>query len=497
VSPTSSDSPRLAPPVSAARRVAAKSQRMRSNRAHKRFEQTFWAVVATLSIVSAVFLLLGTLQGPKLSSAVVDSARVTEQAGQQLRLFANQPLAEVTAEQVTVTPATEVLVTVQNDLLIVQFEQRLLSSTEYTVEVRDVPATSRDATATFTHRFITSAAELLYLDRGDDIDEVLRTPVDGTGRGELVYAAVGIQRIATVENVTVVARDASGGTSVLDVVSRDGAVQQVRLPEGVRIERLIAPPVGTLLGMVLSTATAPLDGDEAGQAGDAGQQTLSSVLAVVDLAADGIVTIVQGLDGLPITTLNAQFLPDGATMIAHDFDQNVLRVELVGAPLVLPIGQMTEVYALSSDGTRLTGGDSFGGVVLNLATGVETRLDPSLVDGKLAFGGESILTATELRVQKVAVVDATTSESKVVLVADEGTGVARVLLRTIDDRGSLGAISLAPNDQFVAVEVTPSVVDAQPDGRPVNGRPTSVTTIIVNVQSGAVVRTLNGFSPVW
>jgi hypothetical protein len=155
------------------------------------------------------------------------------------------------------------------------------------------------------------------------------------------------------------------------------------------------------------------------------------------------------------------------------------------------------VYALSSDGTRLTGGDSFGGVILNLATGVETRLDPSLVDGKLAFGGESVLTATELRVQKVAVVDAATGESTVLLVADEGTGVARVLLRTIDDRGSLGAISLSPNDQFVAVEVTPSVLDALPDGRPVNGRPTSVTTIIVDVRSGAVVRTLNGFSPVW
>jgi hypothetical protein len=482
---------------------------MRSNRAHQRFQRIFWAVVATLSIVSAVFLLLGSLQGPKLSSAIVDPARVTEQAGQQLRLFANQPLAEVTPEQVTVTPAAEVSVTVQNELLIVQFEQRLLSATEYTVEVRDVPATSRDATATFAHSFTTSAAELLYIDRGDDIDEVLRTSASGTGRGELVYAAVGIQRIAAVENVIVVARDAPRGTSVLDVVSRDGAVQQVPLPEGVRVERLIAPPVGTLLGMVLSTATPPLDGDgdDAGQTaellqtvqpGQPGQQALlASVLAVVDLAADGIVTIVQGLDGLPITTLNAQFLPDGATMILHDFDQNVLRVELVGAPLVLPIGQMAEAYALSSDGTRLTGSDSFGGVILNLATGVETRLNPSLVDGELAFGGESILTATQLRVQKVAVVDPATSESKVLLVADEGTGAARVLLRTIDDRGSLGVISLAPNDQFVAVEVTPSVVDAQPDGRPVNGRPTSVTTIIVDVMSGAVVRTLNGFSPVW
>jgi hypothetical protein len=434
-------------------------------------------LVAALSVIAAVFLVLGSLQGPKLSAAVVDAARVTEQAGQQLRMFANQPLADVTAAQVTVTPSAEVSVTVQSDLLIVQFEQPLRSSTDYTVEVRDVPATSRDATATFTHRFTTAPAEVLYLDRGDDRDEVLRAPVDGTGRGEVVYAAQGIQHFASVENVIVVARDAPGATSVLEVVSIDGGVQQVQqvqLPQGARIDRLIAPPVGTLLGMVLS--------------GD---------LAVVDLAAEGTVMIVMGLDGAPIATLNAQFLPDGATIIASASDTTILRIELVGTPLVLPIGQVPEMYALSTDGTRLTGADTFGGVVLDLASGVESRLDPSPVNGEFSFGGEAVLTRTDLRVQKVAVPNADTGSISTLLVADDGTGAASVLLRTIDDRGSIGSFTLSPNDQYVAVEVTPSVVDAQPDGRPVNGRPTSVTTIIVDIESGAVVRTLEGFSPIW
>jgi len=459
-------------------------------------------LVAGLAVISALFLLLGSLQGPKLSSALVDSARVTEQPGQQLRLFANQPLAEVTVEQVTVTPTADVSVTVQDDLLIVQFEQRLLSATEYTVEVRDVPATSRDATGTFTHSFTTAPAELLYLDRGDERDEVLRAPVDGTGRGEVVHAAEGIQHIASIENVIIVTRDAAGNTSVLEVISPDGSVQQISLPEGVRVDRLIAPPVGTLLGMVLSTtgpAETPVEEPVAGGAPAAEQPetALSSALAVVDLAAESIVTIVPGLDGAPITTLNAQFLPDGATMIVHAFDQSVLRVELVGVPLALPIGQVTEMYALSTDGTRLTGGDAFGGVVLELATGIESRLDPSLVDGELAFGGEATLTRTDLRLQKVAVANVDTGAVRVVLVADDGSGVARVLLRTVDDRGSIGAFAISPNDQYVAVEVTPSVENALADGRPVNGRPTSITTIIIDIETGAVLRTFEGFLPIW
>ncbi len=443
-------------------------------------------LAAGLAIVAAVFLLLGSLQGPKLSSAIVDPVRVTEQAGQQLRLFANQPLGEVTPDQVTVTPAAEVSVTVQGDLMVVQFDQRLRFGTEYVVEVRDVSAPSRDATTTFTHRFTTAPGGVLYLDRGDDTDEVLRAPLDGTGRGEVVHAAPGIQRIASIETVVVVARDAPGGTSVLESVASDGGVQQLRLPEGVRIDRLIAPPSGTLLGLVLTTvdpesSAAPLQG----------------ALAVVDLAGPGIAVIVAGLDGEPITTLDAAFLPDATTLIVHAFDQSLLRVELTEPPLALPVGQIPEMYAVSTDGTRITGSDAFGGVVVDLTTGEESRLDPSLVEGELAFGGEAILTSTELRIQKVAVADVVTGAVRVLLVADDGTGTARVLLRTVDDRGSIGDFTISPNDQYVAVEVTPSVEDAVADARPVNVRATSVTTVIVDIESGAVVRTLEGFSPIW
>lgn len=479
MSPTSSES-------AAHSRVAAASYRLRLQREHRRFDRAFWALVGVLGAVSAVFLLLGALQGPKLSSALVDPQRVTEQAGQQLRLFANQPLAAVDAAQVTVTPEAAVTTTVQDDVLVVQFEQPLRAGTEYTVEVREVGALSRDATSTFTHRFTTATASVLYLDRGETVDEVLRAPLDGTGRGEVVLAAEGIQHIAPVEGVIVVARDAPGGTSVLEAIAADGGVQPISLPPGVRVDRLIEPPLGGLVGLVLSTPGA-VPGDPA--------TGYSRALAVVDLVADSPVTIVEGLDGAPIETLFAQFLPDGATMIAHQVGGALLRVELVPAPLALPVGQIPTAFGLSTDGGRLTGSDAFGGVVVDLETGRESRLDPSPVDGAFAFGGPALLTRGELRVQKVAVPDPVTGEIATLLVADDGTGAARVLFRTVDDRGSLGDIVLSTNDQYVAVEVTPSVADAEPDGRPVNGRPASVTTVIVDIGTGAVVRTLDGFAP--
>lgn len=455
------------------------------------FQRTFWMLAGGLAALSAVFLLLGTLQGPKLSSAVVDPQRVTQQAGSQLRLFANQPLAEVTVEQVTVTPPAPVTVSVQDDLLVVQFEQRLRYSTEYTVEVRDVGATSRDATATLSHRFTTAPGSVLYLDRDEAGDEVLNAPLLGSGRGDVVVAADNIQHFAPVEGVIVLARDDGAGGSVLESVQpgAGGAVEQIRLPEAVRVQQLIAPRVGTLLGVVLTSV--PVEGEAQGI------PPYSNSLTIIDLAGDRAVTPVVGLDGTAISVISAEFLPNGSTLIVHSIDQTVLQVDLAGSALVLPIDQVPTVWGLSTDASKLTGADAFGGLYLDLDSGEEVRLNPSLFEGELAFGGESIFTSSDLWVQKVAIPDETGGAFRTLLVADDGSGASRLLLRTIDDRGSLGGLFVSPNDQFVAVEVTPSVTDAVPDGRPVNGRPTSITTVIVDIESGAVVRTLEGFSPVW
>ncbi len=457
----------------------------------RRFNRTFWMLAAVLAAISGIFLLLGTLQGPKLSSAVVDPQRVTEQAGTQLRMFANQPLAEVTPEQVTVTPAAPVSVSVQDDLLVVQFEQRLRFSTEYTVQVRDVGATARDATSDFRYQFTTAPGSVLYLDRDEAGDEVLSAPLLGSGRGDVVVAADGIQHFAPVEGVIVLARDDGAGGSVLESVQpgAGGAIEQLRLPAGVVVRQLIAPSVGTLLGVVLSSV--PPEGEEQGI------PEYSNTLAVIDLAGDRAVTPVVGLDGDPISIISGEFLPNGTTLIVHALDQTVVQIDLAGSALVLPVGQVPTVYGLSTDARKLTGADTFGVLYLDLESGEEVRLNPSLFEGELAFGGEAIFTAGEIWVQKVAIPDATGGAFSTLLVADDGSGASRLLLRTIDDRGSLGSLAVSPNDQFVAVEVTPSVADAVPDGRLVNGRPTSITTIIVDIETGAVVRTLEGFSPVW
>ena len=71
------------------------------------FRRALALTVGILVALCAVFLTLGYLQGPKLSSAQVDPRGVVEQSGQQVRLFANQAVAQVAPSQVTVAPAVD------------------------------------------------------------------------------------------------------------------------------------------------------------------------------------------------------------------------------------------------------------------------------------------------------------------------------------------------------------------------------------------------------
>ena len=160
------------------------------------------------------------------------------------------------------------------------------------------------STSTIEHRFTTAGASLLYVDRAESgDDEVLRAAADGAGRGEVVHRAPGIQHAVPVEGVLVVARDGEGGTSVLESVdARSGRTETLRLPAGVRVDRVIAPGAGTTIALVLSPAS-----------GATGAESLAPrTLALLDIGGDRQVRPLADLDDEPLTAQGAWFLPDGA-----------------------------------------------------------------------------------------------------------------------------------------------------------------------------------------
>ena len=450
------------------------------------FRSTFTATVVILSVLCLVFLAIGFFQGPKLSEAQVDPALAIAQSGQQLRLFANQQVAAVEPDDVTITPAVPFTVTTSGDLIAVQFESRLHYDTEYTVSVGGVTSASGGTAATLEYTFSTGSQPILVLARGidDAQDEIVSVPISGGDR-TVLYSAPDIQSFVSLGQSVVVVTAMDDGTSEIALVSLvDGTAERLTLPEPGTIGDLERLPATSIVGFTFTSV-----GTETARAFD-------DTLFTIDLESSRALEPVVGLDGAPLAVLAWRPMPQGATLIAQLRDQSVFLTTPGDAAATLPLGSYTSLGRISSDGTRMSVSDPFGAVIVTLDDLSEERVAPSPVDGEVAYSGELRVLNDGTRVQQVAILDIETGRFSTMLVHDDG-GASRVLLRTIDDEGSIEGFTVSPNDQYVAVEVLPRVAEAVSDGTPVEPRPTSMTTVVVEIATGAVVTTVNGFSPRW
>jgi hypothetical protein len=444
------------------------------------FRRTFTALVVVLALLCAGFAALGYVQGPKLSSAQVDTEQVTVRSGQQLRLFANQPLSTVDPDDVTITPSAEFTVTTSGAVVAVQFEQPLLYDARYVVEVDGVTSQFDDQGSTLSYQFTTGSQPLYYLDRGETTDDIVRTEARGVER-TVVYSAPRIQEFALLGTTAAVSVDQGDGTSALSLVSfEDGGAEPLALPTPGVIENLHAADDGVTIGFAFSSADGAFD------------DTLMTLN--LDLGRD--ILPVAGLDGTPLTVSNWLFVPGGVTLAAHNRDDDSVLLVDTASGLVTPLGSFASLESLSTDGTRLGVTNAFGNVVLSITDLSDVEFAPSPIYGVMPLPGEFRLMRGKNLVQHVVLVDYEANVFENLLVADDGSS-SRELLRTVDHGGSIGDFSVSPNDQYVAVEVVPNVASSVSDGYAVNDRSTSVTTVIIDLTSGTQVKSLAGFDLQW
>lgn len=450
-------------------------------RSDARFRRALALTLAGLLVACLALVAIGYLQGPKLDEAQIDLDAVTSADGQQLRLFANQAVAEVDPSQVTIEPATEISVTTKGDVIAVQFGERLRYGTEYHVRVTDVTSVYLAQPSTIDYRFTTAFPQLLWLDRGQPDDAILRSTLDGQG-GEAVYSAPGIQDFVLADDVLAVVHLRSDRTSGLGLV-RPGMpeVEELLLPEPGVVQRLDA--TGAVVGFTLTSA-------EPGPG-----QANSSTLYTVDLDAAKTVTPVLGLDGEPIRVMGWGFVPGSSSIVALTHDGTLLLVD-ARAGTILPLGQYSEFGSIALDGSSVIVSTLVGQVILDLVDGTEREVEPSPIDGQEPFTGASQVMPDGSRVGKALLGNEEGTRFITLLVRDDGTESA-ILYRTPRDRGSIGDFEISPNGQYVAIETIPDTTVSVSDGYYFDSRSTSVTTVIVDTTTGEQVRSFEGFGLVW
>ncbi|HEY0258664.1 MAG TPA: hypothetical protein VGC18_02325 [Lacisediminihabitans sp.] len=449
------------------------------------------ALISVLVVLCAGFAALDYVQGPKLSTATVDTSQAVAQADQQLRLFANQNVSAVRKSQVTITPATPFSVSAGGQVISVQFSERLRYATRYTVRVAGVTSLYQDRPQTFRYSFTTGAARVYYLDRADPAagggqpDTILRTSLGDTGR-TIVYSAPRIQQFVVYARVIVVSSLNDDNTSSLSIVSLSGGpVERVQLPEpGVVDDLQVAPQTG-IVGFEFTGS-----GEGAGYSGD---------LMTLDLAGAHTVQPVLGIDSRSLAVLAWAFIGSSTSLVAQAEDRTMLLIDAKKPGSVTPLRQYAELDGVCPDGTAIVVGDALGNkLVSSLKDGAQTYLPTRPLGGATTYGGKVAILGTGTdRVQQVAVFDPDHPGAFASYLVSERGATSRILFQTVDNKGSIDDFRVSPNGQYVAVTVIPDVSSSVSDGYSVDAQSTSVSTVFVDVATGAVVRSVDGFDATW
>lgn len=448
------------------------------------FTRALTITVTALVVLIGVFVGLASVQGPKLTGAQIDLEQAVGGTGAQLRLFANQALSEVRPDQVAVIPDAAFTVSRAEDVLVIQFTAPLDHDTEYTVTAEGVTSLYRDSAATFEHTFSTGPAVVHYLDRADPSspdtgDSVVRAGLSG-GEQERVFTAPRIQEFTMVGDVIAATTVDDAGVFGLTLVNpADGVSNRLDLPPGV-----------DSIAELASTADAGYLLFSAAPAGE-------TVLYSIDTGGDRNARPVLGIDGAPVEILDWLVLPEGDAIVVQASDESLFRIDLGAEASVEPVGQYAGLESVSLDGSRLVVRDTFGLISLTLASREEERFTASPLLGTDAVVANATLVAADLtRVQKAAIFDEESGQFASYVVLDDGDA-ARVLLESPNQLGSLEDFSVSTNGQYVAVTVVPDVAAGISDQYAVRPTASSVTTVIVEIETGLVRASVPGFQLDW
>ena len=455
-----------------------------SERSEIHFRRALIATVVIVALACATFVVLGYFQGPKLSSAQVDRTAATQQASQQLRLFANEAVASVKADQVTVQPPTPTTVTTNGALISIQFAQPLAYATPYTVTVAEVTSLYSPQASSLSYSFTTTAPTLFFLKRGQPTDQIISADLRGSEHAT-VYSAPQIQDFAKVGRALSVVSLNPDHTSNLTLVNiSDGASQQIVLPDRGVVEKIEGDSTGTLIGFILTSAL-----------GGPGQLN-NRALYTINFTTGQAVAPVLGVDGKPLEVLSWQFVPGTHNLIALSIRNTLLYIDPTSPGSVVPLGQFLEMDAVSPDGKTVTATDPFGTVAVTIADGTKARLPPSPLDGTVPYVGKTTVLSGGARLETVAIYDANVGKFRTFLVRDDGKQ-ARILFSTVDNLGSIDSYVVSPNGQYVAIGVVPDASVPDSDDYYFDAKSRSLMTSILDINSGSVVRSLDGFALQW
>lgn len=448
------------------------------------FRRAFTAVILVLALACGVLLAVAGSQGPRLVRTDVDPLAVVQQSRQRLVLAANRPIQPVDASRIRMEPGADFTVDTQADRVIIDFTRPLAYDADYTVSIDGVQGVGGGPASDLRTSFRTGDPGMYVLVRGgaQRADRILGQSVAGSGEGTSapVFQAARIQEYAVIGNSLAVATLQDDGTNGLVLAALDGSGQvDLPLPGRGTLQDLHAEDTGTTVGFRFTSA-------------DGGPH--DDTLMVDDVAAGAAPTPVAGLDGQPIRARAWGFVPGRPQLVAQGQDGDLLLVTIDGSAPVVPLGRHGTLGPFSADGTRLAVTDPGSTTEIDLRTAQQSTLPAETGgadlpdDGAIAFvPGDD---GAALRVRTARDAASGTATQRLVVVRD---GTASDVYVPADPATRITGLSVTPNGRFALLETVPDPARGASDDYPREPRDTTVTTLLVELATGTVTRSVAGF----
>ncbi|MCE0510742.1 hypothetical protein LVJ59_16965 [Microbacterium sp. KKR3/1] len=463
------------PPLAAGSETPAPS----APRNPRRFLLTLGAVLGVLVLAGTGLGIVSLLQGPRISDVQVDAEHAIESSGSRVILTANQALADIDPEQVTVEPATPFTVDASGRGVGVRFTVPLDDSTEYTIRVADVAGAGGGPSTTLTTSFTTPPSSIFLLRRDvDGKDKIFLT--DLKGDGVAVYEHEKINDFRATSTQLVVAVEEEDGSHLL-VMDRDGKNQrELDLPGDGYVGAVQVSERGGLVGY--SYSDRELSDDE-GRA---------SVLVTQSLSGKDEPQVIE-VAGAEASVFVWQFVPDSAAVLFIDFDGALSLVDRSSDAGVQSLGLAAMIQGISR-GTY---------------TAIVERLDGAVVELNLADGSEQPLAASDPDYGTATSITPFPGGTLRHVVArdDAGLPIGQAVIRVDDDGKATPLVEIgatdsilqacaSPSGQYAAVAIAPDLANNPYDGM-LLPLPAQVETHLIDMESGKEMVALTGFDASW
>ncbi|MBF4638612.1 hypothetical protein [Clavibacter michiganensis] len=448
------------------------------------FRRAFTAVILVLVLACGGLLAVAGSQGPRLVRTDVDPLAVVQQSRQRLVLAANRPIQPVDVSRIRMEPGADFTVDTQADRIIIDFTRPLAYDAAYTVSIDGVQGVGGGPTSDLATSFHTGDPGMYVLVRGGEqqADRILRQSVAGGGQGasDEVFEATKIQEYAVVGQSLVVATLQDDGTNGLVIAGLDGSGQvDLPLPGRGTLQDLHAEETGTTIGFRFTST-------------DGG--AYDDTLMVDDVGAGATPAPVLGLDGQAISAQAWGFVLGRPQLVAHGQDGDLYLVTVDGSSPIVPLGRHGTLGPFSADGTRLAVTDPGSTTEIDLRTAQQTTLPTETGGADLQYDGAISFVPGDdgavLRVRTALDPATGTATQRLVVVRD---GTASDVYVPADPATRITGLSVTPNGRFALLETVPDPARGASDDYPRAPRDTSVTTLLVELATGTVTRSVAGF----